>query len=135
MNSAISNITLYAFVALGGACGASLRFYISQLVLNWLGKGFPFATLMVNICGSFLMGLLYQLIEYEIIDLHIHRTLIGIGFLGAFTTFSTFSLDSLLLLQQGEVLKATINILLNVFMCIGAAALGIYMVTALTNNP
>ena len=135
MNSAISNITLYAFVALGGACGASLRFYFSQLVLNWLGKGFPFATLMVNICGSFLMGLLYQLIEYEIIDLHIHRTLIGIGFLGAFTTFSTFSLDSLLLLQQGEVLKATINILLNVFMCIGAAALGIYMVTALTNNP
>ncbi len=131
MNSAISNITLYAFVALGGACGASLRFYISQLVLNWLGKGFPFATLMVNICGSFLMGLLYQLIEYEIIDLHIHRTLIGIGFLGAFTTFSTFSLDSLLLLQQGEVLKAALNILLNVSLCISAAALGMFMVSAL----
>jgi CrcB protein len=132
MNSAISNITLYAFVALGGACGASLRFYISQLVLNWLGKGFPFATLLVNICGSFVMGLLYQLIEYELMDLHVHRTLIGIGFLGAFTTFSTFSLDSLLLLQQGEMLKAALNIFLNVFMCIGAAALGIFMVTALT---
>lgn len=132
MNSAISNITLYAFVALGGACGASLRFYISQLVLNWLGKGFPFATLLVNICGSFVMGLLYQLIEYELMDLHVHRTLIGIGFLGAFTTFSTFSLDSLLLLQQGEMLKAALNIFLNVFMCIGAAALGIFTVTALT---
>jgi CrcB protein len=132
MNSAISNITLYAFVALGGACGASLRFYISQLVLNWLGKGFPFATLLVNICGSFVMGLLYQLIEYELMDLHVHRTLIGIGFLGAFTTFSTFSLDSLLLLQQGEMLKAALNIFLNVSMCIGAAALGIFMVTALT---
>jgi len=131
MSSVISNYTLYAFVALGGACGASLRFYISQLVLNWLGKGFPFATLMVNICGSFVMGLLYQLIEQEILDINIHRTLIGIGFLGAFTTFSTFSLDSLLLLQQGDVLKAAINVLLNVSLCIGAAALGMFMVTAL----
>jgi CrcB protein len=52
--------------------------------------------------------------------------------LGALTTFSTFSLDSLLLLQQGEMLKAALNIFLNVFMCIGAAALGIFMVTALT---
>ncbi len=131
MSSAISNFTLYAFVAIGGACGASLRFYISQLVLNWLGKGFPFATLMVNICGSFVMGLLYQLIEHEILDINIHRTLIGIGFLGAFTTFSTFSLDSLLLLQQGDVLKAALNILLNVSLCIGAAALGMFMVTTL----
>lgn len=131
MNSGISNFALYAFVALGGACGASLRFYISQLVLNWLGKGFPFATLMVNITGSFIMGLLYQLIEHEIIDINIHRTLIGIGFLGAFTTFSTFSLDSLLLIQQGDLLKAAINILLNVSLCIAAAAFGLYLVSAM----
>ncbi|OUR83767.1 camphor resistance protein CrcB [Colwellia psychrerythraea] len=131
MTNAISNFTLYLYIALGGACGASLRFYISQLVLNWLGKGFPFATLMVNIIGSFTMGLLYQLIEHEILNISVHRTLIGIGFLGAFTTFSTFSLDSLLLLQQGDVLKATINILLNVSLCIAAAALGMFMVTTL----
>ena len=131
MTNAISNFTLYAFVAIGGACGASLRFYISQLVLNWLGKGFPFATLMVNIIGSFVMGLLYQLIEHEVLDINIHRTLIGIGFLGAFTTFSTFSLDSLLLIQQGDLLKAGINILLNVSLCIGAAGLGIFIVTSL----
>ncbi|MEI6893272.1 MAG: fluoride efflux transporter CrcB [Colwellia sp.] len=129
MTNVINNYMLYAFVALGGACGASLRFYISQLVLNWLGKGFPFATLMVNIIGSFTMGLLYQLIEHEVLNVNVHKTLIGIGFLGAFTTFSTFSLDSLLLLQQGEVLKATLNILLNVSLCIAAAALGMFMVT------
>jgi len=131
MTNAISNFTLYTFIALGGACGASLRFYISQLVLNWLGKGFPFATLMVNITGSFVMGLLYQLIEQEILEINVHRTLIGIGFLGAFTTFSTFSLDSVLLIQQGYLLKAAINILLNVSLCIAAAALGLYLVSAL----
>lgn len=131
MSSTISNFSLYLFVALGGACGASLRFYIYQLVLNWLGKGFPFATLMVNIIGSFVMGVLYQLIEHGILDINIHRTLIGVGFLGAFTTFSTFSLDSLLLIQQGDLTKAAINILLNVSLSIAAAALGLYIVSAL----
>jgi CrcB protein len=132
MTNTISNFTLYAFVALGGACGASLRFYISQLILNWLGKGFPFATLIVNITGSFVMGILFQLINHELIDIHVHRTLLGIGFLGAFTTFSTFSLDTLLLLQQGDVLKAGINILLNVSLCIAAAGLGLYIVSSMT---
>jgi len=131
MTNTVSNFTLYAFVALGGACGASLRFYLSQLMLNWLGKGFPFATLVVNITGSFVMGALYQLIEHELLDIHVHRTLLGIGFLGAFTTFSTFSLDTLLLLQQGDVLKASINILLNVSLCIAAAGLGLYLVSSL----
>ncbi|MDO6446998.1 fluoride efflux transporter CrcB [Colwellia sp. 1_MG-2023] len=129
MTNSVSNFTLYAFVALGGAGGASLRFYISQLLLNWLGKGFPFATLAVNISGSLIMGTLYGLIEQGVIEVSIYRTLIGIGFLGAFTTFSTFSLDTLLLMQQGELFKAMINVLLNVSLCIFAAGIGIYLVT------
>ncbi|GAA6204315.1 MULTISPECIES: fluoride efflux transporter CrcB [Thalassotalea] len=129
MTNSVSNFTLYAFVALGGAGGASLRFYISQLILNWLGKGFPFATLAVNISGSLIMGTLYGLIEQGVIEVSIYRTLIGIGFLGAFTTFSTFSLDTLLLMQQGELFKAMINVLLNVSLCIFAAGIGIYLVT------
>lgn len=129
MTNPISNLAIYTFVALGGACGASLRFYISQLLLNWLGKGFPFATLAVNISGSLLMGTIYGLIEQGVIEVSIYRTLIGIGFLGAFTTFSTFSLDTLLLLQQGDLLKAIMNVLLNVSLCIFAAGIGIYLVT------
>lgn len=125
----MNNLTLYLTVAIGGACGASLRFFISQLVFNWLGKGFPFATLMVNICGSFIMGLLYKLIEQGSLEVAVYRTLIGIGFLGAFTTFSTFSLDTLLLIQQGELLKSMVNILLNVTLCILASALGMFIVT------
>lgn len=129
MISNINNLYVYLLVALGGAFGASFRFYISQLILNSLGKGFPFATLAVNISGSLVMGELYGLIEQGIIEVGIYRTLIGIGFLGAFTTFSTFSLDTLLLIQQGEVIKATINILLNVSLCIFAAALGMFIVS------
>ena len=129
MTNSVSNFTLYAFVALGGAGGASLRFYISQLLLNWLGKGFPFATVAVNMSGSVIMGTLYGLIEQGVIEVSIYRTLIGIGFLGAFTTFSTFSLDTLLLMQQGELFKAMINVLLNVSLCIFAAGIGIYLVT------
>jgi len=129
MTNGINTFTLYAFVAFGGATGASLRFFISQLILNWLGKGFPFATLVVNISGSLIMGFLYGLIEQGNLEVHIYRTLIGIGFLGAFTTFSTFSLDTLLLFQQGEMIKAMLNIILNVMLCVLAAALGIYLVS------
>lgn len=129
MTNGISNIAVYLLVALGGACGASLRFYISQLLFNWLGKGFPFATLAVNISGSLVMGLLYGLIEEEIIEISVYRTLVGIGFLGAFTTFSTFSLDTLLLMQQGEIFKAMANILLNVCLCVLAAGVGLYLVS------
>jgi len=129
MNNATSSLTIYLMVALGGAFGASFRFYISQLMLNWLGKGFPFATLAVNISGSLIMGMLYGLIEQGVIEVGIYRTLIGIGFLGAFTTFSTFSLDTLLLFQQGEFFKAVMNVTLNVGLCLLAAGIGIYLAT------
>lgn len=128
MTNAINPVILYTFIAIGGASGAMLRFFISQIILNWLGKGFPFATLVVNISGSFIMGFLYGLIEQGVIEVSVYRTLIGIGFLGAFTTFSTFSLDSLLLIQQGEIVKAITNVVLNVVLCIGAAAVGMLLV-------
>lgn len=125
----MNNIQIYCLVAIGGACGSSLRFFISQLLLNWLGKGFPFATLAVNISGSLIMGILYGLIENGTLEIDVHRTLIGIGFLGAFTTFSTFSLDTVLLFQQGEIVKAALNLILNVVLCLFAAGIGIFIVT------
>lgn len=120
---------MYLFIAIGGASGACFRFFIMQLVFNFLGKGFPFATLIVNISGSLIMGVLYGLIEQGSIEVVLYRTLVGIGFLGAFTTFSTFSLDTLLLLQQGEIMKALLNVLLNVLLCVMAAGLGMFLVT------
>lgn len=115
-------------VALGGAVGASMRYGVTIIMVSLLGKSFPYATLIVNVLGSFIMGLLFSLIEHGIVADLPWRSLFGIGLLGAFTTFSTFSMDTLLLIQHGEWQKAVLNILLNVLMCISAAWLGMQLV-------
>nr|WP_252736610.1 MULTISPECIES: fluoride efflux transporter CrcB [unclassified Psychrosphaera] len=122
------SLSSIVFVAIGGAIGASLRYSATIGVTAWLGKGFPYTTLLVNILGSFIMGLLFSLIEHGIVAELPWRPLIGVGILGALTTFSTFSLDTLLMLQNGEWQKALINILLNVLVCILAAWLGMQLV-------
>ena len=115
-------------MALGGAVGASMRYGVTIIMVSLLGKSFPYATLIVNVLGSFIMGLLFSLIEHGIVADLPWRSLFGIGLLGAFTTFSTFSMDTLLLIQHGEWQKAVLNILLNVLMCISAAWLGMQLV-------
>ena len=123
----MSSMQTYLLVALGGALGASLRFAVYQFMFQWLGKGFPFGTLAVNVTGSFLLGVVYSLFENGQIDMLPWRALIAVGFLGAFTTFSTFSLDSLLLIQQGDAMKGLLNILLNLGCCLTAAWLGLHL--------
>ncbi len=115
----------YLAIALGGAIGACLRYSCNELALNVLGKSFPFGTLLVNILGSFVLGLLYALISNGTLAPTPWRALVAIGLIGAFTTFSTFSLDTVLLLQQGAVLKALSNVLLNVLLCLTLAWLGL----------
>jgi CrcB protein len=122
------SLTIYTYIAVGGAGGACLRFFLSQLMLQWFGKGFPFGTLLVNVIGSFFLGLVYSLIEHGQIEIVLWRTTIGIGFLGAFTTFSTFSVDTLLLLQQGFWFKGILNMVLNLASCLCAAWLGMQLV-------
>lgn len=124
----MATINIYLLVALGGACGASLRFFCYEMTHLLLGRGFPYATLLVNVLGSFVMGLLYAAIQQEYVIIIPWRTFIGIGFLGAFTTFSTFSLDTLLMLQQGDWVKAGLNIILNVFVCLFIAWVGMSLV-------
>jgi len=112
------------FIAFGGAAGSVMRFGVSSLVYSSLGRGFPYGTLTVNVAGSFLMGLL-SVVMIEKLSLSAEwRAAILIGFLGAFTTFSTFSLETLQLMQQGELTKAGLNMLLSVFVCVFAIWLG-----------
>ncbi|MCS4309130.1 CrcB protein [Rheinheimera pacifica] len=115
----------YLAVAVGGAVGACLRFGINELMVNVLGKSFPFGTLLVNILGSFVLGWLFALFSSGVLAVSPWRALIAIGLIGAFTTFSTFSLDTVLLIQQGDWLKAIANVLLNVLLCLTLAWLGL----------
>jgi len=125
MNNLILNIGL---VACGGAFGATLRYLMGIGIVSLFGKGFPFATLAVNVIGSLIMGYIFQLIQQGSLSATPWWPLIGVGFLGALTTFSSFSMDSLLLLQQGELLKALLNVALNVVICLLAAYLGTLLV-------
>ena len=114
-------------IATGGALGALMRFWVSSGVHGIAGRSFPYGTLTVNVLGSLLIGILYVAFN-ERLDISPHwRALLLVGVLGAFTTFSTFSMETLELLEKGEVIKATVNVLLNVVLCIGAAWLGVLL--------
>lgn len=110
----------YLYVAIGGAFGACLRLFANLTITNVLGKSLPFATLSVNVVGSFFLGIAYVWFSQQT-ELNTDLKLfIMVGFLGALTTFSTFSLEVFLYLQHGEWLRAGITVLLNVCLCLAA---------------
>ena len=112
------------FVAMGGAVGAVLRYGISSGIYSWFGRSFPYGTLVVNVIGSFAIGLLSILLVEKFEVPHEVRLALVVGVLGALTTFSTFSWDTLDLMEQGLMQRAFFNVLLNVVICISAAWLG-----------
>ena len=114
-------------IALGGAVGALARYGLSFVVHSVLGRGFPYGTLSVNVVGSIGMGLIYALaVERGALTPDL-RTGLMVGLLGAFTTFSTFSMETLGLLETGEPLKAAINVLLSVLLCIVGCWAGVML--------
>lgn len=112
-------------VALGGAAGALGRYWMSTWIYARLGSEFPWGTLAVNVLGSLLMGFLYiVLLERATVD-PVWRALFMVGLLGAFTTFSTFSIETLNLLESAQFLKAGLNMIASVLLCIAAAWTGL----------
>ncbi|MCG9790827.1 fluoride efflux transporter CrcB [Vibrio barjaei] len=120
----MGQFAVLGFIAIGGAFGACSRYLVSELCIVLFGRGFPYGTLTVNVVGSFIMGLLIAAFETEILAPEPWRQIIGLGFLGALTTFSTFSMDNVLLMQQGAFLKMGLNVLLNVVLSISACWIG-----------
>lgn len=108
-------------IAGGGAVGALLRFWAAGWVYSLLGRAFPWGTLVVNVVGSLLMGFLYVMLVERMSTAPEWRALLLVGFLGAFTTFSTFSLETLNLIEDGQLLRAMMNVALSVVLCIVAA--------------
>ncbi len=119
---------LIVAIAVGGAIGAVLRYLVSGWALQVWGAGFPYGTLIINVVGSLLAGAIYIILsEKAALDGAI-RAFLLIGLLGSFTTFATFSLETLHLLQAGEMVKAALNSVLSVVVCIAAAWLGTVIV-------
>lgn len=116
-------MTNVLLVALGGSIGAVFRYLMSIFMIQVFGSSFPFGTLLVNVLGSFLMGVVYALGQLSHISPEL-KALIGVGLLGALTTFSTFSNETLLLMQEGDWLKATLNVVLNLSLCLFMVYLG-----------
>ena len=118
----------FILVGIGGFLGAITRYVVGLTTLRYLSVGFPYATLIVNVTGSFCLGLLVAAGLKEVIS---ERTLLfaGVGFLGAYTTFSTFSVEVLWLFKEGHHTYAVINILLNPIVAILAAFAGMKLLT------
>jgi CrcB protein len=112
-------------VAFGGALGALGRHFVNLGVVTFLGTGFPWATLAVNVVGSFAMGVLVHVFAASWPVSMEMRALLTVGGLGAFTTFSTFSLDAVLLYERGQLLLAGAYIGVSVIASIGALFVGL----------
>ena len=98
------------FVAIGGAMGSVLRFLVSKVVQEKAGIEFPLGTLVVNVVGAFLIGLFFAYLVEKMSVPASARAMLITGFLGGFTTFSTFSYESVNLLQEGEMTKLLLYI-------------------------
>tara|TARA_R110000787_G_scaffold1497_13_gene6536 strand:- start:19619 stop:19999 length:381 start_codon:yes stop_codon:yes gene_type:complete len=123
-------MNMFLSVAIGGALGACARYGVAQVMLRQLGPGYPYGTLFVNIVGSFLMGVLIELIALRWSPSPELRVLLVTGFLGGFTTFSAFSLDVALMVEKGEMLSAAGYILLSVILSIAGLFAGLHLMRA-----
>lgn len=111
-------------VLCGGAVGAMCRFTLNDVIMAAVGPGFPYGILCINILGGFAMGVLQGAIARSGKPFTVLYSLLGTGFLGGFTTFSTFSIDTFTLYTAGTPYLAAMNIVANGILCIAAAGIG-----------
>ena len=123
-------IQIILAVALGGAIGAVGRYLAVTQVSHWLGSGFPYGTLMVNVVGSFIMGALIETFAVAWSPSQTTRAFLTVGCLGAFTTFSTFSMETVLLVERGETGPAAIYALASVVLSVLGFFAGLHMFRA-----
>jgi CrcB protein len=120
--------------AMGGAIGSLARVVVSTGVARWTGEDFPFGTIVVNVSGAVVMGLLAGFGETEpgkLILTEPYRAFLMIGIMGGYTTFSSFSLQTFLLMEQGNLTGAFLNVFLSVLLCVAGIWLGFSVIRAL----
>ena len=122
----LERATPYLLVGLGGLLGANARYVMARFVGSAVETRFPLGTFLINVSGSFLLGLLGAvLVQKSVPNADALRLALGVGFLGAFTTFSTFEYETLALLDDGSWLTALANVFLSLFVGLAAVRLGI----------
>ena len=114
-------------VALGGAVGAVFRFWLSRAVYGWFGSAFPWGTLSVNVLGSLIIGFLSVLLIDRLAVAPEWRSIILVGGIGSFTTFSTFSLETIDLLRSSGIWPALANVGGSVILGLLACACGLWL--------
>ena len=114
-------------IAVGGAFGSVLRYGLSTWVHTLVGRGFPYGTLAVNVLGCLAMGFLFVLLVERMGESALWRAGLLIGVLGGFTTFSTFSIETFNLIEQGAMAKAAGNMAASLVLCLGATWLGVLL--------
>lgn len=119
-------------VMAGGAIGSALRYLFGQLSFRLIGQGWPWGTLGVNIIGGFVMGLFAGWLAARAQGGEHIRLFFAVGVLGGFTTFSSFSLEAMLMIERGELVSAASYALISVFASVAALALGLGLVRVVT---
>jgi CrcB protein len=121
----------YLLISLGAILGANARYLVGLWSVERLGVGFPAGTLIVNVTGSLILGFLYAALDGRLPLPSDLRFFLGVGFLGAYTTFSSFSVETLALARAGDPGLALANLFANNFLGLAAALLGFYLARAI----
>ena len=112
-------------VCIGGAIGSGLRYIMSGVFIQWLGPGFPYGTLAVNVLGSFLIGLIQEVGTTSLLIPDSTRLFLTVGIMGGLTTYSTFSYETVRLMETGSWHQAWLNAVATTTICLTVCVLGI----------
>jgi len=123
----MNTLASIASIGVGATVGASCRYYIGVLSLQYLGKALPYGTLISNVVGSFIAGILVVVILEKLLLSETYRLMLLVGLTGSLTTMSTLSFESLEMLSGGNYGQALLNILLNIGLSLLAAGLGVML--------
>jgi CrcB protein len=118
-------VTRFALICLGGAFGTGARYLLGGVVARWAGPDFPYGTLLINVLGSFLIGVVQQVGLTSLLIPDTLRLVLAVGVMGGFTTYSSFSYETIRLLEAGSWMAGTLYVVLTTALCLACCAAGL----------